>query len=193
MPQQTLFPHAARKGKAAQPSVNKGGAFPQPARAVPQPEPNQQTGEPQGRRAYPQQAAQPYRQEPNRAAALAPAAHPASHENGGLRLFGWVGRYFDVKRTQSGVLRATFTMATPRTYRDEAGRSQKTTVWRRVVVWGEPAKALEEQLRIGARVQVEGKFKTREWTDSEDVLHTTTELVARHVRFLDMRGSEMAA
>jgi single-strand DNA-binding protein len=59
------------------------------------------------------------------------------------------------------------------------------------VVWGEAAEALDQQLRKGARVQVEGKFKTREWTDRENNLRTTTELVARQVRFLDLDGTEM--
>jgi len=33
---------------------------------------------------------------------------------------------------------------------------------------------------------VEDQFKTREWTDKESNLRTTTELVARKVRFLDV-------
>jgi single-stranded DNA-binding protein len=41
------------------------------------------------------------------------------------------------------------------------------------------------QLERGALVSVEGRFKAREWTDRENNLHTTTELVARVVRFLD--------
>ncbi|MEI9978364.1 MAG: single-stranded DNA-binding protein [Edaphobacter sp.] len=190
MPQQNLFPHEATRGKQPQRVLPKNNAAQPPAHMALQPEPNRQTGEPQGRYGYPQQQAQPYRQQPNRAAALAPAARSASPENGRVRLFGWIGRYFEVKRTQSGRLRATFSIATPRTLRDQAGNPQKTTVWQRIVVWGESAKALDDQLHTGARVHVEGTFKTREWTDSENILHTTTELVARSVRFLDEPGQD---
>jgi single-strand DNA-binding protein len=110
-----------------------------------------------------------------------------------IRLRGRVGRYFDVKRTQSGTLLAVFSMAATRPYRDESGKWLKKTVWQRIVVWGETAQAVGGQLRTGAQVSVEGKFKTREWTDSENRVHTTTELVAREVRFLDTSESGIAA
>ena len=62
----------------------------------------------------------------------------------------------------------------------------KQTVWQRIVAWGDIARSIAEPLQKGARVSVEGKFKTREWTDKENNLRTTTELIARNVRFLDV-------
>jgi single-stranded DNA-binding protein len=44
---------------------------------------------------------------------------------------------------------------------------------------------VSQQLRQGARVSVEGRFRTREWTDRDNNLHTTTELVAGQVHFID--------
>jgi primosomal replication protein N len=109
-----------------------------------------------------------------------------AEENGQVRLFGWIGRYFEVKPTQSGVLRASFSIATPMTFRDSTGTAAKKTVWQRIVAWGPAAEAVQQQLRQGARVHIEGRFKTREWTDRDNNLRTTTELVARNVRFLDL-------
>lgn len=103
-----------------------------------------------------------------------------------VRLFGRIGPYFEVKHTQTGLLRATFSLATHRSYKDGSGNWLKQTVWQRIVAWGDTARSLGELLEKGARVSVEGKFKTREWTDKENNLRTTTELVARNVRFLDV-------
>lgn len=115
-----------------------------------------------------------------------PPTRSEAKDDGRVRLFGRIGRYFDYRQTQSGKSLATFSLATHQSYRDESGSSGKKTVWQRVVAWGETAEVLSELLQKGARVSVEGKFKTREWTDRENNLRTTTELVARNVRFLDL-------
>src|SRR5262249_52759233 len=108
------------------------------------------------------------------------------NQGGHVRLFGRIGRYFEVKHTHSGLLRATFTLATHRSLNDGSGNWVKQTVWQRIVAWGDTARSVGELIQKGARVSVEGKFKTREWTDKDDNLRTTTELVARNVRFLDV-------
>lgn len=102
-----------------------------------------------------------------------------------VRLSGRVGRYFEVRQTQAGKSLARFTLATVEPYRDDAGNWAKRTVWRRIVAWDETARAVGELIAKGVRVSVEGKFKTREWTDGENNLRTTTELIARRVEFLD--------
>ena len=191
MPQQNLFPHDLNRAKPIQTAITTSRAGQPPARVIAQTGPNRETGDLRSRSGYVQQTPKNYPQHPNQPASVAPAARSESQENGRVRLFGWIGRYFEVKRTQSGVLRASFSMATPRICKDPSGNSQKTTVWQRIVVWGESAQALGQRLETGARVQVEGKFKTREWTDSENNLHTITELVARNVRFLDMAQNGM--
>ena len=86
-----------------------------------------------------------------------------------LRL-GRIGRYFELKQTQTGKSLATFTLATVEPYRDESGNWAKRTVWRRIVAWDETAVAVGELIQKGARVSVEGSFKTREWTGRENNL-----------------------
>lgn len=134
------------------------------------------------------QAQKLHRDKMNRTAGAASDPHSER-----VRLRGRIGRYFDVKRTQSGTLLAVFSIATVKPYRDESGNWQKKIAWQRIVVWGEAAQTVGEQLQKGAQVQVEGKLKTREWTDSENRLHTTTELVARDIRFVDAAENGMAA
>jgi single-strand DNA-binding protein len=193
MVQNNLFPQEVKNKKQPQRAANTARGAQPPTRTAPQAGFNRQTGEQRNRCGYGQPAAKQYPEASNRVTTFAPRAQAASQDNGRVRLFGWVGRYFDVKTTQGGVPLATFSLATHKTTRDEAGNPVKETVWQRIVVWGAAARAVGEQLRKGARVHVEGRFKTREWTDSENFLHTTTELVARDVRFLDAPAEAMAA
>lgn len=135
----------------------------------------------------------PRHESQDRRAPAAPAGRFHAQNDGRIRLSGRVGRYFDVKRTQSGKLLAVFSVAATRPFRNESGGWVKKTAWQRVVVWGEAAQAVGQRLHKGAQVHVEGKLKTREWTDYENQLHTTTELVARDVRFVEVAENGMAA
>jgi single stranded DNA-binding protein len=193
MAQNNLFPNDVKNSKQPQRAANTARGAQPTVRTTPQAGFNRQAGEQRNRGGYGEPAAKQYPQTSNRVTTFAPRAQAASQDNGKIRMFGWVGRYFDFKTTQNGVPLATFSLATHKSTRDEAGNPVKETVWQRIVVWGAAAQAVGEQLRKGARVHVEGKFKTREWTDGENVLHTTTELVARDVRFLDVADGAMAA
>ncbi len=120
-------------------------------------------------------------------------ARPQAQRSETVHLSGRIGRYFEVKQTATGKSLATFSLATQKPYRDESGNWLKRTVWQRIVAWGDMAQSLNEQLRQGARISVDGQFKTREWTDRENNLRTTTELVARHVHFLEGAGNRVVA
>jgi single-strand DNA-binding protein len=154
---------------------------------------NRQTEESENRPASYQQAPKPYQDKIHRPEANAPAETSDSQHGRRVTLLGRVGRYFEVKQTTRGTLLAVFSVATDKPYRDESGNWLKKTVWQKIVVWGAAAQAIGERLHKGAPVYVEGKLKTREWTDRENRLHTTTELVARDVRFVDASENAMAA
>jgi single-strand DNA-binding protein len=184
MVQAELFKSEVRNGK--QPQQQKVAAPGKPSQF-----PAQRTANPNQPPSHSPQG--PYRGNGNRTVSATTGALSQSSHDGAVRMRGRIGRYFDFKQTQSGKLFAFFSMATVRPYRDESGNWQKKIAWQRVVVWGEAAQVIGEQLRQGAQVQVEGKFKTREWTDRENRLHTTTDLVARDVLFVDSAESSMAA
>jgi single-strand DNA-binding protein len=173
MVQQNMFPQEIRNSNPPQ----RGAKTPQPI----QPASNvkRQATAPQNRSTQVQPPVQQFPRNGNQGAQL------DLQQNNAVRLSGRIGRYFEVKQTQTGKSLATFTLATIEPYRDESGNWAKRTVWQRVVTWDKTAQLVSELIAKGARVSVEGKFKTREWTDRENNLRTTTELVARHVHFLD--------
>jgi single-strand DNA-binding protein len=173
MVQNNLFPHEVQNGK-------------QPQRAVKITHARQSSTTKGQESAQFLTARQERSQGTNQYARTSPDVGSQPKQHGQVRLFGRIGRYFEVKQTQSGVLRAVFSLATQRSFKDESGNWLTQTVWQRIVAWGDTARSIGELLEKGARVSVEGKFKTHEWTDKENNLRTTTELVAHNVRFLDI-------
>ncbi|MFZ0273320.1 MAG: single-stranded DNA-binding protein [Acidobacteriaceae bacterium] len=169
MVQQTMFPQEVR-------NVTQ----PQRTGKAPQVSANRQTTAPQNRTAPIQPAPEPCLRNstPNRT--VLPA-----QQHAGVRVSGRIGRYFEVKQTPTGKSLATFSLATVEPYRDESGNWAKRTLWQRVVAWDQIAQAVSQKLRQGARVSVEGRFRTRESTDRDNNLHITTELVAGQVHFID--------
>jgi primosomal replication protein N len=187
MVQQNMFPHAAgghSPANAKQLHPQKGFNVAKSSEPASSQSPSRQSVQ---RAELPQQS---YTQNSSRAV---PTAYFHPQEDARIRLSGRIGRYFDVKQTQRGTWLAVFSVATAGSYKDESGQWQKKTAWQKVVVWGEAAETVGQLLRKGAQVQVEGKLKTREWTDRENRLHSTTELVARDVRFPDLAENRMAA
>ncbi len=65
-----------------------------------------------------------------------------------------------------------------------ATQEERVEVWHRIVVWGKQGETCAEVLKKGRQVCVEGKLRTRDWTNKAGVKQQTTEIVADHVTFL---------
>lgn len=177
MVQQNMFPQEVRTNHPQQ----RGAQRPQPA--APASDSKRQATAAQNRPAQPQPPVQPL------PAQVDPSAQFHPQQPGTVRLSGHVGRYIDILQTRTGKSLAKFTLATVEPYRDESGNWAKRVVWQRVITWDKTAQLVSELIQKGARVSVEGKYKTREWTDRENNLRSTTELVARQVDFLDLAAA----
>jgi single-strand DNA-binding protein len=57
--------------------------------------------------------------------------------------------------------RASFSIATTDTYKNQKGEKVQDTQWHNVVIWGRLATIAEKYLRKGAEVAVEGKLVHR--------------------------------
>ena len=94
-------------------------------------------------------------------------------------VIGFVGRDPEIRATQAGAKVATFTIASSESWRDKAtGERKQSTEWHRVVVFNEGlAKVIEQYVKKGARLYVEGQMKTRKWIDGHKVERFVTEIV----------------
>ncbi len=94
-------------------------------------------------------------------------------------LVGNLGKDPEIRRTQDGRPIANLSVATSESWRDKAtGERKEKTEWHRVVIFSEPlCKIVEQYLKKGAKVYIEGALQTRKWTDQAGVEKYSTEVV----------------
>ncbi len=106
-----------------------------------------------------------------------------------VTLIGNLGRDPEVRRLESGVAVAKFSVATNESYKDKAGEWQQKTEWHDVVCWRALADRAEQQLKKGGMVYLEGKLTHRKYQDKDGNDRYITEVVAAMFRSLDKRES----
>jgi single-strand DNA-binding protein len=103
-------------------------------------------------------------------------------------LIGNLGRDPEVRYAPSGSAICNVTIATSRQWKDKtSGEKQEETEWHRVVFYDRLAEIAGEYLKKGRPVYVEGRLKTRKWTDKDGVEKYTTEIVADQMQLLGSR------
>lgn len=90
---------------------------------------------------------------------------------------------------------ATFTLATTERYRDRSGETRENTEWHNIVAWRNSADLAEKFIHKGTQIFVEGRLRTRSYTDQAGVQKYTTEVVADNIQLLSRRpdGEDAAA
>lgn len=107
-------------------------------------------------------------------------------------VLGYLGRDAETRFTAGGTPVATFSMATTEKFTDKEGQKRENTQWHRIVLWGKQAETLQEFLKKGKQVLVEGSLETREWTNKEGQKVKTTEIKAQRVTLLGSGGDKSA-
>jgi single-strand DNA-binding protein len=94
-------------------------------------------------------------------------------------LVGNVGKDPEIRRTQDGRPIANITLATSESWRDKnSGEKKEKTEWHRIVIFSEPlCKIVEQYVKKGAKLYIEGQLQTRKWTDQAGVEKYSTEVV----------------
>ncbi len=85
-----------------------------------------------------------------------------------------------------------FSVGVTERWKDREGEEQEHTEWYRVVTFNGMAENCAKYLARGRRVYVEGRLRTRTYTNRDDEEKTTTELLAASVIFLDAPRQEGA-
>lgn len=82
---------------------------------------------------------------------------------------------------------ASFRLATSERYRDRNGEQRENTEWHNIVVWRGNADVVEKFVHKGTQLYIEGKLRTRQWTDQTGNKRYTTEVVADTLQLLGRR------
>ena len=99
-------------------------------------------------------------------------------------LVGNLGRDIELRYTPGGAAVATLSLATAEVWNDKSGQRQERTEWHRVILWGKQAEALQEYLKKGKQIYVEGRLQTRQWDDKDGNKRYTTEVKADRLTLL---------
>ena len=103
-------------------------------------------------------------------------------------LIGNLGRDPEVRYTPNGAAVCNITIATSRNWKDKtSGEKMEETEWHRVVFFDRLAEVAGEYLKKGRPVYVEGRLKTRKWTDKDGVEKYTTEIMGDVMQLLGGR------
>ena len=99
-------------------------------------------------------------------------------------LVGNLGSDPEIRRMNSGDQVATLRIATSDTWRDRnTGERRERTEWHSVVIFNENlVKVVEQYLKKGAKVFIEGQLQTRKWQDQSGNDRYTTEIVLQKYR-----------
>ncbi len=97
-------------------------------------------------------------------------------------LVGNLGRDPEIKQMPSGSSIANLSVATSESWRDKAsGERKEKTEWHRVVVFNEGlVRIVEQYLKKGSKVYIEGQLETRKWQDKDGNDKYSTEVVLRN-------------
>lgn len=107
-----------------------------------------------------------------------------------ITLLGHVGQDPDVRTFDNGSSVANVSLATSERWKDkQTGDRREATEWHRLVFYGALVDVVEQYVRKGAPLYVEGKVKTREY-EKDGQKHRITEVIVSELRLLGDRPDQ---
>ena len=99
-------------------------------------------------------------------------------------LYGNLTRDPEMKSLPTGNKVTSFSLATNRVYKDQAGNKKEQVEFHNIVVFGRQAETSAQYLKKGQGVMIEGRIQTRSWDDkTTGEKKYRTEIVADGVQF----------
>ncbi len=106
-------------------------------------------------------------------------------------LIGNVGKEPDVRYLNTGVAVANFPLATSeRGYTSSNGTQvPERTEWHNIVIWGNLAETVEKYVHKGDKLYIEGKLRTRSYSDKNGIQRYVVEVFADNMEMLTPRSA----
>ncbi len=101
-------------------------------------------------------------------------------------LVGTLGANPESRTFPNGGSVCQFSIATSEKWQNkQSGEWIEQTEWHRIVVKNRLGEIAQQYLKKGSKVYIEGKLKTRQWTDQNGIERYTTEIHAEQMQLLD--------
>lgn len=104
-------------------------------------------------------------------------------------LCGRCGADPEVRYAGEGNAVANLSLATSRHIK-QGGETKQETEWHRLVAFGKTAGVIDQFVRKGRLLFVEGRLQTRKWTDKSGTERQSTEIVVEQLQLLDRPRDE---
>jgi len=101
-----------------------------------------------------------------------------------VMLIGNVGSEPEIRMTPSGSKVAKLSVATNRVYQDRTGQQQERTDWHRLTFFGKLADIVEQWVKKGDRLFVEGRIEYSQTQDDQGGTRYWTDIVANEMVML---------
>jgi single-strand DNA-binding protein len=104
-------------------------------------------------------------------------------------LIGNLGKDPEIRSTPSGVMVASFSLATADRQKDAQGNWQDHTEWHNLKAFNRTAEVVRDSVKKGSKLYIEGKITTNSWEDKEThQKRYRTEILVNDLIMLDSRG-----
>src|SRR3989344_2117998 len=108
-----------------------------------------------------------------------------------VQLIGNLTRDPELRYTPQGTAVTSFSIATNRRWKTDAGEWRDEADFHRIVAWDKLAEICANYLKKGSKTYVEGRLQSRNWETQDGQKRNTTEVVISDMIMLDSRGAAM--
>ena len=98
-------------------------------------------------------------------------------------IIGNVTRDPELKALPSGAKVCSFSIATNRVWKDQAGAKKEQSDFHNIVAFGKQAETLGQYVKKGSVILVEGRIQTRSWDGTDGKKNYRTEIVLDNFQF----------
>lgn len=104
-----------------------------------------------------------------------------------VQLIGNLGKDPEARFSQSGTETTRFSLAVNRNDRQADGSFQDTTDWYNCTAFGNTGKVVQDYLKKGSKVFLEGRLQIRQYDDKDGIRRTSVDVTVSDVQLLDSR------
>ncbi len=101
-----------------------------------------------------------------------------------VQLIGRLGQEPEIITFEDGNKMAKFSMATDDSYKNKDGIKVERSYWHNVIVKGGLVQVVENYVKKGQEIAIEGKLTNRSWDDKDGKKNYTTEILLNELLML---------
>ena len=108
-------------------------------------------------------------------------------------LLGNLGQDPEIRYTSNGEAVVNVSLATSESWKDKAtGEKKEATEWHRVSFFGKAAEIIAQYQKKGSSIYVEGKIRSKKYTDKDGIERTAFEILAESFKMIGNKSNDSA-